>query len=224
MFFPFHDENPTRHFPLLTIVLIGANIFVFFWEFSYPGKIASLFNSYGLVPSHFIEAPIQTYPNVFSAMFMHAGLMHLAGNMLFLWIFGNNIEDELGKIRFITFYLLCGVIAALGHVFMDTGSEIPMVGASGAISGVLGAYLMLFPKAKVKTLVFLGILITIVRIPAAFLLIFWLGIQIYSNMASGNVGGSVAWMVHIGGFAAGMILILPFKASLKPSRPRPRVL
>jgi membrane associated rhomboid family serine protease len=157
-------------------------------------------------------------------MFMHAGLMHLAGNMLFLWIFGNNIEDELGKIRFITFYLLCGVIAALGHVFMDTGSEIPMVGASGAISGVLGAYLMLFPKAKVKTLVFLGILITIVRIPAAFLLIFWLGIQIYSNMASGNVGGGVAWMAHIGGFAAGMILILPFKASLKPSRPRPRVL
>jgi membrane associated rhomboid family serine protease len=222
MFFPFHDENPTRHFPLLTIVLIGANIFVFFWEFSYPGQIASLFTSYGLVPSHFVEAPIQTYPNVFSAMFLHAGLMHLAGNMLFLWIFGNNIEDVLGKIRFITFYLLCGVIAALCHVFMDTGSEIPMVGASGAISGVLGAYLMLFPKAKVKTLVFLGILITIVRIPAAFLLVFWLGIQIYSNMASGNVGGGVAWMAHIGGFAAGMILILPFKASLKP--PRPRVL
>jgi len=222
MFFPFHDEIPTRHFPLLTIALIGSNIFVFFWEFSYPGQIASLFTNYGLVPSHFVEAPIQTYPNVFSAMFLHAGLMHLAGNMLFLWIFGNNIEDVLGKIRFITFYLLCGVIAALCHVFMDTGSEIPMVGASGAISGVLGAYLVLFPKAKVKTLVFLGILITIVRIPAAFLLIFWLGIQIYSNMASGNVGGGVAWMAHIGGFAAGMILILPFKASLKPSRTRPR--
>jgi len=220
VFFPFHDENPTRHFPLLTIALIGANIFVFFWEFSYPGHIASLFTNYGLVPSHFVEAPIQTYPNVFSAMFLHAGFMHLAGNMLFLWIFGNNIEDVLGKIRFITFYLICGMIAAMCHVFMDTGSEIPMVGASGAISGVLGAYLMLFPKAKVKTLVFLGILITIVRIPAAFLLIFWLGIQIYSNLAMGSEGGGVAWMAHIGGFIGGMILILPFKASLKPSRPR----
>ncbi len=220
MFFPFHDENPTRHFPLLTIALIGANIFVFFWEFSYPGHIASLFTNYGLVPSHFVEAPIQTYPNVFSAMFLHAGFMHLAGNMLFLWIFGNNIEDVLGKIRFITFYLICGMIAAMCHVFMDTGSEIPMVGASGAISGVLGAYLMLFPKAKVKTLVFLGILITIVRIPAAFLLIFWLGIQIYSNLAMGSEGGGVAWMAHIGGFIGGMILIIPFKASLKPSRPR----
>ncbi|HKI49120.1 MAG TPA: rhomboid family intramembrane serine protease [Desulfobacteria bacterium] len=220
MFFPFHDENPTRRFPLLTIMLIGSNLYVFFWEFSYPGHIDSLFTSYGLVPSRFIEAPIQTYPNVFSAMFLHAGFMHLAGNMLFLWIFGNNIEDVLGKIRFITFYLLCGVIAALGHVFMDTGSEIPMVGASGAISGILGAYLILFPKSKVKTLVFLGILITIVRIPAAFLLIFWLVIQIYSNMASSNVGGGVAFMAHIGGFAAGMILILPFKASLKPPRPR----
>jgi membrane associated rhomboid family serine protease len=220
VFFPFHDENPTRHFPLLTIALIGANIFVFFWEFSYPGHIASLFTNYGLVPSHFVEAPIQTYPNVFSAMFLHAGFMHLAGNMLFLWIFGNNIEDVLGKIRFITFYLICGMIAAMCHVFMDTGSEIPMVGASGAISGVLGAYLMLFPKAKVKTLVFLGILITIVRIPAAFLLIFWLGIQIYSNLAMGSEGGGVAWMAHIGGFIGGMILILPFKASLKPSRPK----
>lgn len=220
MFFPFHDENPTRHFPLLTIALIGANIFVFFWEFSYPGHIASLFTNYGLVPSHFVEAPIQTYPNVFSAMFLHAGFMHLAGNMLFLWIFGNNIEDVLGKIRFITFYLICGMIAAMCHVFMDTGSEIPMVGASGAISGVLGAYLMLFPKAKVKTLVFLGILITIVRIPAAFLLIFWLGIQIYSNLAMGSEGGGVAWMAHIGGFIGGMILILPFKATLKPSRPK----
>jgi rhomboid family protein len=220
VFFPFHDENPTKHFPLLTIALIGGNIFIFFWEFSYPGPTATLFSNYGLVPYNFVRSPIQTYPNVFSAMFLHAGLMHLAGNMLFLWIFGNNIEDVLGKIRFITFYLLCGIIAAMSHVFMDTGSEVPMVGASGAISGVLGAYLMLFPTAKVKTLVFLGILITIVRIPAAFLLVFWLGIQIFSNMAMSNEGGGVAWVAHIGGFIAGMVLILPFKASLRPSRPR----
>jgi membrane associated rhomboid family serine protease len=222
MFFPFHDENPTRHFPLFTIGLIGANIFVFFWEFSYPGQTAALFTNYGLVPYNLVQSPIATYPNIFSAMFLHAGLLHLGGNMLFLWIFGNNIEDVLGKIRFITFYLICGLIAALCHVYMDTSSEIPMVGASGAVSGILGAYLVLFPKARVKTLVFLGILITIVRIPAAFLLVFWLGIQIFGNMAASNVGGGVAFMAHIGGFLAGMVLILPFKASLKS--PRPRVL
>ncbi len=212
---PFHDENPTKHFPLLTILLIGANIFVFFWEFSYPGQAAALFTNFGLVPYQLVHSPIQTYPNIFSAMFLHAGFMHLAGNMLYLWIFGNNIEDVLGKVRFIMFYLVCGVIAALCHVFMDTGSQIPMVGASGAISGVLGAYMVLFPRARVKTLVFLGILVTIIRIPAAILLILWLGLQIYSNMASGGAGGGVAWMAHIGGFVAGMILILPFKASLQ---------
>ena len=217
---PFHDENPTKHFPLLTIALIGGNIFVFFWEFSYPGQVSTLFSNYGLVPKSFVESPIQTYPNVFSAMFLHAGLMHLLGNMLFLWIFGDNIEDVLGKVRFITFYLLCGLIAALCHVFMDTGSKIPMVGASGAISGILGAYLVLFPKAKIKTLVFLGILVTIIRLPAVILLAFWLGIQIYSNMAMSSEGGGVAWVAHIGGFVAGMVLILPFKASLKPPRPR----
>ncbi len=214
---PFHDENPTKHFPLLTLLLIGGNIFVFFWEFSYPGQAAALFLNYGLVPYELIQSPIQTYPNVFSAMFLHAGFMHLAGNMLYLWIFGNNIEDVLGKMRFILFYLVCGVIAAMCHVFMDAGSRIPMVGASGAISGILGAYLVLFPKARVKTLVFLGILITIIRIPASILLVLWLGLQIYSNLASGG-GGGVAWMAHIGGFVAGMILILPFKASLQPPR------
>ena len=212
---PFHDENPTKHFPLLTILLIGGNIFVFFWEFSYPGQTAALFLNYGLVPYELMQSPIQTYPNVFSAMFLHAGFLHLGGNMLYLWIFGNNIEDVLGKVRFIMFYLVCGVIAAMCHVYMDSGSRVPMVGASGAISGILGAYMVLFPKARVKTLVFLGILVTIIRIPAAILLLLWLGLQIYSSIASGNVGGGVAWMAHIGGFVAGMILILPFKASLQ---------
>ncbi len=204
---PFHDENPTKNFPLLTILLIGGNIFVFFWEFSHPGQTAS--------PYELMQSPIQTYPNVFSAMFLHAGFLHLGGNMLYLWIFGNNIEDVLGKVRFIMFYLVCGVIAAMCHVYMDSGSRVPMVGASGAISGILGGYMVLFPKARVKTLVFLGILVTIIRIPAAILLLLWLGLQIFSSIASGNVGGGVAWMAHIGGFVAGMILILPFKASLQ---------
>ncbi|NIP99389.1 MAG: rhomboid family intramembrane serine protease [Nitrospinaceae bacterium] len=216
MFFPFHDENPTRHFPLFTILLIGSNILVFFWEFQNQAQLAAVFTTYGLVPYELTHSPVQTYPSIFSAMFLHAGLAHLAGNMLYLWIFGNNIEDVLGKIRFLTFYLVCGVVAALCHVSMDSGSEIPMVGASGAISGVLGAYLVQFPHARVKTLLFLGFLITIVRIPAIFLLIFWLGLQILANMNSDG-GGGVAWMAHIGGFVAGMILIVPFKASLKPA-------
>jgi len=220
VFIPFHDENPTRTFPLFTILLIGANIFVFVWELSFPGRADVLFTRFGLIPYELANAPIQTYPNVFSSMFLHAGVMHLAGNMLFFWIFGNNIEDVLGKVRFILFYLICGLIAALCHVFMDTQSQIPMVGASGAISGILGAYLMLFPHARVKTLVFLGILITIIRIPASILLVFWMGIQIYSNLAMGSEGGGVAWMAHIGGFVAGMLLIFPFKASLKPPRRR----
>jgi len=219
VFIPFHDENPTKHFPLFTIVLIGTNIFAFYWQVSYPDQPSTMFTNYGLVPYNFVHSPIRTYSTIFSAMFLHGGLMHLASNMLFLWIFGNNIEDVLGKIRFITFYLMTGLIAAMSHVFMDTGSHIPMIGASGAIAGILGAYLMLFPKAKVKTLFFFG-LVTIIRIPAAILLLFWLGIQIYSNMASGNAGGGVAWMAHIGGVIAGMILILPFKASLKPSKSR----
>lgn len=206
---------------MLTIALIGSNFFVFFWELSYPGQPAEMFIRFGLVPAQLVSDPIQTYPNVFSAMFLHAGIPHLLGNMLFLWIFGNNIEDVLGKIRFLLFYLLCGLIAALCHVYMDASSQIPMVGASGAIAGILGAYLMLFPRAKVKTLVFFIILVTVIRIPAAFLLTFWMGIQIYSNLNAGvEGGGGVAWMAHIGGFIAGMILIYPFKASLK--RPRHR--
>ena len=144
-------------------------------------------------------------------MFLHSGFMHLAGNMLYLWIFGNNIEDVLGKFKFILFYLVCGVLAAFGHIATDFNSQIPMVGASGAISGILGAYLVLYPFARVKTLVFLGILITVIRIPAIILLGIWMGLQIWSGMVISSEGGGVAWFAHIGGFLAGMILIKPFK-------------
>ena len=142
-------------------------------------------------------------------MFLHAGIWHLGGNMLYLWIFGNNIEDVLGRFRFVLFYFVCGTLASFGHIATDLDSKIPMVGASGAISGILGAYLILFPFAKIRTFIFLGFFWTIVRIPAILLLLFWVGLQIW-NSASSEAGGT-AWFAHIGGFVAGVLLILPFK-------------
>lgn len=212
---PLHDENPTKTFPLFTIGLVAANTLVFFWELSMAQQATTFITDYGLVPYQMTRFPLETYPNVFSSMFMHAGLGHLLGNMLYLWIFGNNIEDVLGKLRFMLFYLTCGVIAAACHIAADFDSQIPMVGASGAISGILGAYLMLFPFARVKTLVFLGFFVTILRVPAIFLLLLWIGLQILNNMAVGSEGAGVAFLAHIGGFIAGVILIHPFRMSVQ---------
>jgi membrane associated rhomboid family serine protease len=212
---PLHDENPTHSTPVFTVTLIAINVLVYINTLAVPGQIASIYDNYALVPAQLIHSPVSNYPNIFSSMFLHAGFMHLAGNMLYLWIFGNNIEDVLGKVKFILFYLLCGALAAIGHIATDFNSQIPMVGASGAISGILGAYLVLYPFAKVKTLVFLGIMVTVIRIPAIILLGLWIGLQIWSGMATSAEGGGVAWFAHIGGFLAGMILIKPFKALLK---------
>jgi len=209
---PLSDDNPTRNFPLITLLIIGANIWIYFETFfnsAVPPEM--VFKQYGLVPYSLINSPISEYPAIYSSMFLHAGFLHLAGNMLYLWIFGNNIEDVLGKFKFILFYLICGTIAALGHIATDTQSVIPMIGASGAVSGVLGAYLVLFPYARVKTLIFIVIFITVIRIPALILLGLWIGIQIMNGMAVSGGTPGVAWFAHIGGFLAGMILILPFR-------------
>ncbi|MEE9259412.1 MAG: rhomboid family intramembrane serine protease [Nitrospinaceae bacterium] len=209
---PFHDENPTKTFPILTILLISSNIFIFFWGLGLPMDPMEFYYSYGLVPYQLVNAPVANYSNIYSSMFLHSGLGHLAGNMLYMWIFGNNIEDVLGKVRFILFYLICGTLAAFCHIAMDTSSTIPMVGASGAISGILGAYMILFPNAKVKTLIFLGFFITIIRIRAVILLALWMLFQIISVLAAPEGGGGgVAWSAHVGGFLVGMALILPFK-------------
>ena len=206
---PLKDENPTNNFPLITIFLIVSNTLIFLYQASLPIAPFAIFESYGLVPAQLIESPVRAYPTIYSSMFLHSGLGHLAGNMLYLWIFGNNIEDVLGKFRFTIFYLVCGTLASMGHIFTDFQSDVPMVGASGAISGILGAYLVLFPFARVKTLVFLGFLITIVRVPAIILLVIWVLIQVFSGMVSSD--GGIAWFAHIGGFIAGMLLILPFQ-------------
>ncbi len=206
---PLKDENPTKNFPLITIMLIVSNTLIFLYQISQPMRTITIFSTFGLIPVHLIESPISTYPTIYSSMFLHSGIGHLAGNMLYLWIFGNNIEDVLGRFRFVIFYLVCGTLASVGHIFTDLQSEVPMVGASGAISGILGAYLVLFPFARVKTLVFLGFLITIIRIPAIVLLVIWILIQVFSGIVAGD--GGIAWFAHIGGFITGMLLILPFQ-------------
>jgi len=209
---PLGDDIPTRNFPLITLLAIGVNVWVYFITFfSATVPPDMVFNQYGLVPYNLINSPVTEYPAIYSSMFLHAGFWHLAGNMLYLWIFGNNIEDVLGKFRFILFYLVCGTIAALGHIATDTSSVIPMVGASGAVSGVLGAYLVLFPFARVKTLVFIVIFVTIIRIPALVLLGLWIALQVLNGIAVSGGAPGVAWFAHIGGFLAGMILILPFR-------------
>ncbi|MFQ5444142.1 MAG: rhomboid family intramembrane serine protease [Nitrospinales bacterium] len=212
---PLKDDNPTQSFPILTLSLIVVNIYIFIVPTMGSVDPSAFFEHYGLVPVELIQTPVLTYPHLFSAMFLHAGWGHLLGNMLYLWIFGNNIEDVLGKFRFILFYLICGIIASFCHIAANPDSPIPMVGASGAISGILGAYIVLFPKARVLTLVFLGIFITMIRIPAVILLTIWMLLQISSSIFSGGGGAGVAWFAHVGGFLAGMIMILPFKNKLR---------
>jgi membrane associated rhomboid family serine protease len=168
-----------------------------------------LFGSYSLPAS---VAVIPSSLSVLTSMFLHGGFLHLAGNMLYLWIFGNNVEDAMGHIRFLVFYLLTGVFAFLGHFLTDINSTIPTIGASGAISGVLGAYILLFPRAQVLVFIFLGFFIRLMYIPAGIVLGFYLLIQLFQGVLTwGQEGGGVAWFAHIGGFFAGLILVGLFK-------------
>ena len=206
---PLKGENPTKTFPVFTLFFLILNVIIFIYGINLPINPSVLYENYALIPYELVHHPVKTYPTLYTSMFLHAGIGHLGGNMLYLWIFGNNIEDVLGKFRFILFYFICGTIAALGHIATDMDSQIPMVGASGAISGILGAYLILFPFARIKTFVFLGIFWTIARVPAIALLLIWIGLQILNSLEPG--AGGTAWFAHIGGFIAGVLLILPFK-------------
>src|SRR5581483_10014575 len=218
---PLHDDNPTELQPAVTVSLIVACTLVFFYEVSLPEKVVELFvYQYGAIPALVVGhklppadlmavSPIMT---LITSMFLHGGWMHLIGNMLYLWIFGNNIEDVMGHVRFVIFYLTCGIVAALSHAVIEPSSTIPMVGASGAISGVLGAYLLLFPRAQVLVLIPLGLFTRTMYVPAAFALGLWFVMQVLSGgMSLGREGGGVAFFAHIGGFVAGMALIGVFK-------------
>jgi membrane associated rhomboid family serine protease len=209
---PLRDINPRRRFPLITLALILLNVVVFVYELLLPSESAlnSLVFTWGLVPYRLAQLDPRSIITIFTSMFMHSGFMHIAGNMLYLWIFGDNIESALGSFRFTVFYLLCGLGAALGQVLIDPASEVPMIGASGAISGVLGAYLLLYPRVEVETLLILGYFVRLVRMPALVVLGFWIILQLFSGLASlgMDASGGVAFFAHVGGFVAGLVLVL----------------
>ncbi len=219
MLLPLHDDNPLKNirFQYITVLFIAVCVAVFGYQLSLGGREEQAFIfGFGAIPAvvfGLTELPrelaqIPAALSLVTSMFLHGGFMHLAGNMLFLWVLGDNVEDALGHRRFIVFYLLCGIAAALAHSLTEPASRVPMIGASGAISGVIGAYLMVHPKARIKTLV--GYFI--ISLPAYVVLGFWIGFQFFSaSMGSGGGGGGVAWWAHIGGFIAGVILIVPMR-------------
>ena len=215
---PIKDINPTRRFPAVTLALIGMNSAVFLYQLTLgPLAHESFLHSYALVPARLLsgggpaDGLFPAGATVMTSLFLHGGFLHVTGNMLYLWIFGNNVEDSMGPARFILFYFLCGTLAAFSHAFTDASSMIPMIGASGAVSGVLGAYLLLFPRARVLTVVPLVFLIRTVEIPAMFVLGFWFLFQFLNALVTSGQGGGIAWYAHLGGFAAGVMLIGIFK-------------
>ena len=217
---PLHDDNPTRITPFVTFALIAACAVVFLVQFSAaPRAAAEMIYGYGVIPMVLLgsaELPqalavLPAWATVLSSMFLHGGWMHLLGNMLYLWVFGDNVEDAMGHGRYIVFYLVCGTAAVLAHAFAAPQSEIPLIGASGAISGVLGAYLVLHPRARILTLIFLFIFVRLIRLPAVLVLGFWIVIQLFSAAAEPADVGGVAFVAHVGGFVAGMALIGLFK-------------
>lgn len=216
---PLKDDVPSYTFPYVTLFIIALNIFVFTYQLtlgvrgteSFIYRTAAIpyeiMNLTDIRPRSVVPPPL----TLFTAMFVHGGVLHLAGNMLFLWIFGDNIEDALGHFKFILFYLGSGVVASMAHIWMEPSSTLPMIGASGAIAGVLGAYFLLFPRAKVLTLVFLVFFINIVRLPAVIFLGLWFLFQILSS----GSGGGIAWYAHIGGFVAGAAAIMILRPKIR---------
>ena len=218
--FPLKDDNPSNSAPVVTVALIVLNALFFVYQISLEAGGAdgaragqAFIEEFGLVPCRLtgvcrvgadLPSPVLT---IFTSMFMHGGLFHIGGNMLYLWIFGNNVEDTLGHGRYLLFYLLSGVAAALAQTAIGPSSAVPMVGASGAISGVLGAYLLLFPHAHVTTLIILGFFFRLVQIPAMIVLGFWIVLQVLNGLGSFGSSGGVAFFAHIGGFLAGMGLL-----------------
>ncbi|MBV8828269.1 MAG: rhomboid family intramembrane serine protease [Acidobacteriaceae bacterium] len=197
-----------RGTPVMTLVLIAINVFCFLIETAQPRYLESAFIAhYALVPDHFRPSALVT------SMFLHGGWLHLIGNMWFLLVFGSHIEGALGSGRFLIFYLLCGIASALVQLMLNLGSPVPTLGASGAIAGVMGAFVLIYPRARVVTLVFIIIFITTIEIPAAFMLIYWFAIQLLSGLASFSSftdQGGVAWFAHVGGFLAGLLFVRLF--------------
>jgi membrane associated rhomboid family serine protease len=236
--FPLRDNIPTDHFPFVTVALIAANVLVYFflqsglWELPQGGAGGDwTVARYAAVPCELTTecsnpagypAPLLT---LFTAMFMHGSLLHLGGNMLFLWIFGNNVEDRMGPLPYLVFYLLAGLAAMAAQTLIDVGSAVPTLGASGAVAGVLGGYLLLFPRARVVTFVFIIFFFTILELPAMLFLIIWIAQQAlfgYLDLTGSAGEGGVAYFAHIGGFVLGLVLVRVF-ARRTPPAPRDRL-
>lgn len=213
---PLRDVNPRKGVPVVNIALVVANVLMFLWELSLGPRIDGALASIAFVPSEFFGgATVKESVDIATSMFLHGGWLHLIGNMLYLWIFGDNIEDRMGHGRYLVFYLLCGYAAALAHAVFNPGSSLPAIGASGAVAGVLGAYLVLFPHARVMTLIPFGFYIAMRELPALFVLGLWFVMQLFTGVASIGVStaetGGVAWFAHIGGFVAGLVLVFVFR-------------
>lgn len=230
--FPYRDENPTIRRPVVTmaIVALTSAVWVFVQGAGFEPQLTRSVCELGAIPARLFGHPMEplmtprgpvlpcpagggmAWHTAVTSMFLHGGWFHLIGNMWFLWVFGDNVEDSMGRGRFIGFYLVCGLLAAMAQLVVDTDSPIPLVGASGAISGIMGAYLVLYPRVRVDTIVFLGFFITRVALPAYFMLIYWALIQLLGSIPamSGTSGGGVAFLAHLGGFVAGVALIKVF--------------
>ena len=210
MMLPIRDHNPAEARPYVTLTLIGVNVLVYVWGLATLQtdlQINRFYFNYALIPVLLSEG--QNAAALVTSIFLHGGFMHLAGNMLFLWIFGDNLEEEMGHLPFLAFYLACGIGASLAQVLGDPTSQVPMVGASGAIAGVMGGYLLLFPKARVDIFIFLVIFFRILPIPAWIMLGLWFGLQILGGLSVDTSAGGVAYWAHAGGFVLGLALTVP---------------
>jgi len=206
---PLRDVIPSRTPPVVTVGLIVANSLVFLYQVSLPEAQLQVFvKEFGLVPAEFALSSLVT------SIFLHGGWLHVVGNMWYLWIFGDNVEDRMGHLRYLAFYLICGIAAGLGHVVIGPDSYLPTIGASGAIAGVMGAYFVLYPRSRILTLIPIIVFIQIIEIPAVFFLAFWFIMQLFSgvgSLAGPNQAGGVAFWAHIAGFVAGLALVRPFR-------------
>src|SRR5688572_18669951 len=212
--FPLYDTVRSRTFPLINLTLVLANVLAFLYELQLdPAMLKDFIFTWGLIPARFVGDPNGTWETIFSSMFLHGGWFHIINNMWVLLIFGDNVEAGMGKIRYLIFYLLSGLAAGLLQTYILPTSLVPMIGASGAVAGVLGAYLILFPRSRIASLVPILFIFTIIEIPAMLFLIFWFFSQLYSGLFAiqGGGGSGIAWWAHIGGFAFGVLMVFFFR-------------
>lgn len=212
--FPLYDTVRSRKFPFINLALIVVNALVFLYELQIgEPRLKGFIFEWGLIPSHFVSNPSSSWIYIFSAMFLHGGWFHILSNMWVLFIFGDNVEASMGGFRYLLFYLLSGIAAGLLQTYILPSSDVPMIGASGAIAGVLGAYLVLYPRARVASIVPIFFIFTIIEIPAFVFLLFWFVSQLYSGLFAIQGGGAsgIAWWAHVGGFIFGIVMVSLFK-------------